>query len=157
MWEREVDSAQSLDGDHGRVEIRALDATDRLKEYLDWPGLEQVCRIRRRRIIRGCQSDEVAYAITSLPRSRASAQSLMRLWRKHWGIENRLHHVRDVTLREDECRVRTGAAPQVMTALRNTVLTLIRKLGYSNTVEAIEHFQENRSEAFRLVRFGRIE
>jgi predicted transposase YbfD/YdcC len=134
-----------------------MDATDRLKDYLDWPGLKQVCRIRRKRIIRGQESTEVAYAITSLPRSRASAKTLLRLSRRHWGIENRLHYVRDVTLREDECRVRTGSAPQVLTAIRNTVLTLLRRLGYKNIVEGIEHFQENRSQALQLVRFGRIE
>ena len=44
------------------------------------------------------------------------------------GIENRLHYVRDVTLGEDASQVRTGAAPQVMAALRNVVLGLLRRV-----------------------------
>ena len=44
----------------------------------------------------------------------------------HWGIENRLHWVRDVTLDEDRSQVRTGQAPRVMATLRNTAISLLR-------------------------------
>lgn len=76
--------------------------------------------------------------------------------RAHWEIENRLHWVRDVTLREDGCRVRSGHAPQVLAACRNAVLTLLHRLG-GGIVAGIEHFQEHRHAALNLVRFGRIE
>ncbi len=57
---------------------------------------------------------------------------MLTLARGHWGIENRLHYVRDVTLGEDASRVRTGAAPQVLAALRNAVLALLRATGATN-------------------------
>ena len=98
----------------------------------------------------------MVHAITSLPPGRADAARLLALSRAHWGIENRLHWVRDVTLGEDACRVRTRAAPQVLAACRNAVLTLLRRLG-APIVEGIEHFQEHRRQALDLVRFGRIE
>jgi hypothetical protein len=119
--------------------------------------VEQVCRIERRRLVGGKESREVVHAITSLPKERAGAADLLRLSRAHWGIENRLHRVRDVTLREDACRVRTGSAPQALAAVRNTALTLLRRLGFTNMVEGLEHFMERRNDAVRLVRYGRIE
>ena len=57
-------------------------------------------------------------------------------WRRHWGIENRVHWVRDVTLGEDRCQVRTGVAPQVMATLRNMIISLIRRYGKPNIAAA---------------------
>lgn len=67
---------------------------------------------------------EVVHGITSLGPKRADAGRLLGLTRGHWGIENGSHYRRDVTLGEDASRVRKGSAPQVMAALRNTVIHL---------------------------------
>jgi hypothetical protein len=64
--------------------------------------------------------------ITSVARSRADAALLLAHWRNHWGIENRLHWVRDVTFGEDQCQVKTGHAPQNLAAFRNAALSLLR-------------------------------
>jgi hypothetical protein len=61
------------------------------------------------------------YAITSLPFGLARPARLAELLRGHWGIEA-LHHLRDTTLAEDACEVRTGAAPNTMAALGNLVI-----------------------------------
>ena len=133
---------------HGRIETRTLQATSSLAAYLSpaWPGLAQICRITRRRVVRGQESVETVYAITSLTAEQADAARLLALSRNHWSIENRLHYVRDVTCREDQCRTRARAAPQVLAALRNTVLTIIRRSG-RKPVEAFEHFAEHRQDA----------
>jgi predicted transposase YbfD/YdcC len=117
---------------HGaRIERRRLWASTALEGYLDWPGARQVCKIERRREQAGQVSTEVAYAITSLGPEVAPAR-LLTLWRGHWAIENRLHYVRDVTFGEDASQVRTGAVPQVMAALRNLTIALLRQAGYTN-------------------------
>ena len=108
------------------------------------------------RVIRGKTSKETVYAITSLAAEKVSAAELLRLSRAHWGIENRLHYVRDVSFREDECRVRKGAGPQVLASLRNLALTVFRRLGVSSIPEAIEHFQENRNSVIKLIHHQRI-
>jgi predicted transposase YbfD/YdcC len=133
---------------HGRIETRTLQATSSLAAYLSpaWPGLAQICRITRRRVVRGQESVETVYAITSLTAEQADAARLLALSRDHWSIENRLHYVRDVTCREDQCRTRARAAPQVLAALRNTVLTIIRRSG-RKPVEGFEHFAEHRQDA----------
>ena len=111
---------------HGRVEVRTLTSTTWLNEYLsDWPRLAQVFRVERERRVRGGATAEVVYGITSLTRDAADAARLLDLVRTHWHIENRLHHVRDVTFREDACRVRSGNAPQVLAGLRNVAIHLL--------------------------------
>ncbi len=140
---------------HGRLEERWLEATERLKGYLDWPGVQQVCRIHRRRVVPGEESWETVYAITSLSRQEADAERLLTLCRGHWGIENRLHCVRDTTLAEDACRVRTVPVAHTLAALGNTALALLRRQAFSNAVEGLEHFAEHRSHTIRLLRYGR--
>jgi len=119
--------------------------------------MQQVCRIRRRRLERGKESVATVYAITSLPRAQADAARLLALNRAHWTIENRLHCVRDLGLDEDRCRVRAPAAAHVLAALRNTVLTLARRAGFPSVVQALEHFGEKRADLVRLIRCGTIE
>lgn len=131
--------------------------TDLLKTYAKWPGLRRVCRITRERQIHGKQSVQTLYAITSLSAHRADARDLPVLSRAHWGIENRLFCVRDMTFREDACRVRKGCLPQVMAALRNTAITIIRRIGLRNIVEGIELFMEDRHLTAKIIRYGRIE
>ena len=82
-----------------------------------WPHLQQVCRLERRRTVKGRTQVAVSYAITSLPPTVAGADRLLQVLREHWNIENRVHWVRDVTFDEDRSQIRTAAAPQVMAAL----------------------------------------
>jgi predicted transposase YbfD/YdcC len=128
--------ARSHDKHGGRVETRRLWASTALRGYLDWPGAEQVCKIERRVERGGERSVEVAYAITSLGR-RVGPSALLGIWRGHWAIENRLHYVRDVTLGEDASRVRSGSAPQVMAALRNATIALLRRAGHANVAAGL--------------------
>jgi predicted transposase YbfD/YdcC len=83
---------------------------------------------------------EVAHAITSLGRERATARQLLEVWRAHWHIENRLHWVRDVSFDEDRSQVRTGHVPQVMATLRNIAISLLRISGASNIAAACRRY-----------------
>ena len=157
MWQREVRTARSVAKGHGRLEVRWLDATERLRGYLDWPGLRQVCRIRRRRSVGGRLSSETVYAITSLAPEQADAARLLQICRQHWSIENRLHCVRDLALQEDRCRVRAPAAAQALSALRNTALTVLRRLGFGNIVAGFEHCAQHPQQLVHLIRHGTIE
>ena len=120
--------------------------------HLEWPGAAQVARIERERRIGDKVSTEVAYIVTSLTAAEAGPARLLDLSRGHWGIENRLHYVRDVSFNEDRCRARAGA--RVLATLRNLVLHLIRARGLS-VPEARENFREDRAEAIAVVT-GRI-
>jgi predicted transposase YbfD/YdcC len=134
--------------EHGRIEVRRIAVASEVVPHLAWPGAAQAVRIERHRYVKGRESVEVAYLITSLTTEEAGHERLLELNRAHWAIENRLHHVRDVTFNEDRCRVRKGARP--LATLRNTAISLIRKCGLA-IPEARENFREDRAEAIRTV------
>jgi predicted transposase YbfD/YdcC len=137
---------------HGdRHEIRLLLSSEGLRGYLDWPHLGQVCATVRRITRKGRTRTETSYAITSLTPPNAGPRRLLDLWRGHWGIENRLHWVRDVTLDEDRCQVRTGAAPQVLAAIRNTVIGVLRRAGHANVAAALRRHAAHPREALHLL------
>jgi hypothetical protein len=105
----------------------------------------------------GCNAHEQPLGCADLDAGSppCSGQALA-LSRAHWGIENRLHYVRDVSCREDQARTHAGHAPQVLAAFRNTTLTIIRRLGFK-VVEGFEHFAEHRLDAIEAVRGRRTE
>ena len=150
---------------HGRDEVRLLwTLTDPLvlrsagvhgSVGAPWPHLQQVARVERRRTVhrRGHVHHEVdvTYAITSLPPARADARTLLAHLRGHWGIENKTHYVRDVTFDEDRSQIRTGAAPQVMAAIRNLVLALLRRVGHTNIAAALRTHAGRPAAAITLI------
>ena len=93
----------------------------------------------------------MAYAVNSLPPEEADAAQLLDLWRGHWGIENRVHWVRDVTMDEDRSQVRTGAAPQFMAGMRNLTISLLRLSGESNIAAALRCHADKPFLALALV------
>jgi hypothetical protein len=136
---------------HGRVEKRTVRTTSILTLHQKWPGLAQGVEITRERTIRGKTSVEVEYAMTSLKPEEADAKRLSGLIREHWGIENELHYVRDVTLGEDACRVRKGSAPQVLAAVRNAVIHLLAGVGAPSAAAAIRRLNARPEEAMTLL------
>ena len=125
--------ARTLDKGHGRLEVRRLRASTALVGYSDWPGLAQALCVEREvtRLNTGEVRRERVYAVTSLAPERADAAALLALWRGHWGIENRLHWVRDVGFAEDRSAARVGGVPQLLAATRNTAIGLLRAHGHS--------------------------
>lgn len=134
-------TAATTETGHGRQERRTLTASTDLAGYSDWPGLAQVFCLERERSIqaRGKVEREVVYGLTSLSAAHASPADLLAWSRAHWGIENGLHHRRDVTFHEDASRLTKGAAGRVMAALNNLVIGLLRRAGYTNLAAARRH------------------
>jgi len=104
-------STQTAEKGHGRIETRSIAVSDEAVAHLDWPGLAQIACLTRTREIKGRISLETVYLITSLPSAAADPNRLLSLARARWDIENRLHHVRDVSMDEDRCCARSGAHP----------------------------------------------
>ena len=143
----------SWDKGHGRIERRGLRTSTALVGYTDWPGLAQAVRLGRRAAVTatGEVRQERAYAVTSLSPDLADARALLRLWRGHWGIENRLHWARDATFDEDRSRVRSGAAPQALAATRNLATGLLHAHGHHQIKPTRERLAGARGEALRLL------
>ena len=137
-----ITQAQTTDQHGDRIEARRLRASTALAGYVEWPGHAQVLELRRHVTNKRTAEtrQEVVYGITSLGPERATPAQLLRLWREHWHIENRLHWVRDVTFDEDRSQVRAGRAPQVMAALRNVAISLLRLCGAENIAAACRRY-----------------
>lgn len=130
-WEKVHASHRVTERGHGRTETRTVEAVT--WDELDFPHVKQVVRITRRRYLRATRewSREIVYVITSLSSGQADPALIGRAVRAHWGIENKIHYVRDVTLGEDASRIRTGHGPQNMAALRSVTLNFLRRMGTS--------------------------
>jgi hypothetical protein len=94
---------------------------------------------------------EVVLGITSLPRGRAGAKELLGLTRGHWGIENGLHGVRDGTLREDASRIRRGSAAEVMAVVRDIVIFVFNRRGYTSAAAATRHYVCHPKETLEIL------
>jgi len=149
-----VSTARTLDKGHGRVEVRTAQSSELLSTWLQSRGFvnaRQVIRVERVRRIGKTQTREVEYYLTSLDRARATALDLMGWIRAHWGIENHVHHVRDVTFDEDRSRVRKGTSAEVMAALRNVVIHLLHGVEAVSARAATHRFQVHPQEAIELL------
>jgi hypothetical protein len=138
---------------HGRIETRAIWTSADLVGYADFPFLAQVFRIERTvTTLAGLpQRHETVFGVTSLSPARADAARVLALNRGHWGIENRLHWVRDVTFDEDRSQVRTGAGPQVMASLRDLAITLLRLAGCASIAGALRQCARHVARPLRLL------
>jgi hypothetical protein len=110
-----------------------------------------VFELERVRVLPGKQQVEVVHGITSLGRDRAGAARLLGYVRQHWGIENKLHYVRDEALGEDRCRVRKGTAAQALAALRNAAIYLLGKVNPANKAAATRRLAAHPQEALALL------
>ncbi|MGH7862770.1 MAG: ISAs1 family transposase [Candidatus Dormibacteraceae bacterium] len=149
---------ETINRAHGRVEHRRLTLSRALRGYSDWPGLDQVFRLERHTLLTktGEVRSETVHGVTSLaPRgaapTAADAARLLGLNRHHWRIENRSPWVRDVTFDEDRSQVRHGSTPEVMAALRNLAIGLLRVHGETNIAAACCRLAAQPTSALALI------
>jgi hypothetical protein len=136
-WHKLPVADRTRDRAHGRVEIRTLKAV--CVRHFGFPHAAQILQVTRK--TRDLHTNRwrtvTVYAITSLPFQPARPARLADLLRGgHWAIEA-MHHVRDTTFAEDDSQVRTGAAPNVMAALRNLVIGVLSRAGPVNVAAAL--------------------
>ena len=103
-------------------------------------------------MVKGRKStQETVYGVTSLSPERASPAQVLAYNRGHWQIENRLHHVRDMTYDEDRSQVRRRRRPHAMATLRNVAISLLRLAGAENIAAATRHLGRQVERPLRLL------
>lgn len=142
-----------MDKGHGRIETRRIWTSTELKGYLEFPYHEQVVRIERLTtdLTGKTLRHEVVSGITSLTPEKAGPERLLEINRGHWGIENKVHYVRDVTYDEDRCRIRTKSGPRVMASLRNLAISILRLRKQTNIAKAIRSYAANQHLTLSLI------
>jgi len=115
-------------GTHGRIEIRQIWTTTELNDYLTFPHVKQVFKIKRTRFHLKSQKEttEIVYGITSRSKEEASSEDVLKIMRNHWSVENSCHYILDWAYREDHCRIRTGYGPENITALRRFAIGVLK-------------------------------
>lgn len=137
-------SYEQINKGHGRIEKRSVSICQTLDGIRSWPGLKTLIRVQsERRIIRQHEIEvksETRYYISSLS---LTAKEFNQRIRGYWGVENKVHYVRDVTQGEDGSRIRTTPLPQIFAIARNFTINLYR-----------DQMFENMAQAQRLCSFG---
>lgn len=117
--------------DHGRIETRRCWQVDLFslgKLWSDviekWKGLSSILCVQSVRQIGSETSVETRYFLSSLC---GNARQALECVRSHWGIENSVHWVLDVTMNEDASRIRKDHAPANLSSLRHIALNLCRR------------------------------
>jgi predicted transposase YbfD/YdcC len=117
---------KTVDADHGRIETREcylMSALNHLELIEGWSGIKSFGMVVSTREIGDKSTSETRYFITSL---YSNAEEFGKSVRQHWGIENSLHWVLDVTFREDDCRIRKDNAAENFAIVRHIALNLAK-------------------------------
>jgi predicted transposase YbfD/YdcC len=143
-WRQVPAGSGAREKGHGRAEWRTLKVTA-VAAGIAFPHAAQAIQIRRRRRLNGGTSQrwstETSYAVTSLAASQAAPAQVAGWIRGHWGIEA-LHHIRDVTYGQDASQIRTGHGPQVMAALRNLGIAILKPAGHPSAAACRYHARD---------------
>jgi predicted transposase YbfD/YdcC len=158
---------ETREAGHGRIErrtIKAMDAPEHVKAL--YPHVQQVFLIDRyttrtvrrrkksgsRRFVRQEVRTHIAQlGLTSMTSREAGPGHLLAYIRSHWGIENKIHWVRDVVYREDASRVRTRSRPRIMVTLRNLAIGLIRQSGQRGIAKALRILRRDNSQIIAIM------
>lgn len=153
------------DEGHGRRERRAhlvMDAPESVTAL--FPHVRQVAKVIRTRTATRWKGNgkartrvtethtETAYLVTSLSAREAGPGHIAAYVRGHWSIENEIHLVRDVTLREDASKVRAGSRPRALATLRNLTMGLIRQDGRQDIAGTIRDAEYDTALTMALLR-----
>jgi predicted transposase YbfD/YdcC len=122
-------SHQTTDADHGRIEVRRHWITSDIgwlqERHPQWPDLISIGMIEAERQEPGKPaSRQTRFYIGSIA---PDGVEFAHAARQHWGIENGLHWVLDVILREDECRIRKRHGPANFATIRHITLNLLQR------------------------------
>lgn len=147
----QIEQANLVDKGHGHLEVRQLKVSSELADYADWPYLAQVIEIKRYWQSGGVEHLQIWHGVTSLPLEVADLRRLLALKRGHWGIENRLHWLRDVVFGEDKSTLHTGKGPHLLAILRNVALNVLRLAGYEHISEVLRANSCSTARAFSIL------
>lgn len=138
-------AAISTDFGHGRIEIRRIWTTTELNDYLNFPYVGQSFVIERERTEKktGEVSCEIVYGVTSQTPDQADADSILKINRGHWCIENSCHYIIDWNYDEDRSQIRTGHGPENVSRLRRFAVGLLKSKGVKSVAQKMRQLTMN--------------
>lgn len=145
----DADQYTTLEKNRGRVEERTYYSlsNEELPSKDDWAGLESLGKVTRRRTVKGKETEEVHYYISSCD---IDAKLLERTTRKHWQVENKLHWVLDVVFHEDYSRYRDENGAKNLAGVRKLALNALAKDRVLKASKAAKRLAAAADPAYRL-------
>ena len=143
----QLQTTEETDAGHGRIETRRCylsTCLDTLPDVGKWKGLQAIGMVESGRLINNQMSLERRHYICAL----ADVKAFSRAARAHWGVENSLHWVLDVTFREDDSRIRKGYAPENFNIVRQIAVNLLKKEASKLSIKR-KRFMAALSDKFR--------
>lgn len=130
-------TVQQINKGHGRIEKRTVSISHVLNDIPAFPGLQTLIRVESERQVHRATIIEVStetryYVASWIDTAQAFADRI----RGYWGVENKVHSVRDVTQGEDASRIRTPPLIQIWALARNFALNLYRDNSFQNMAQA---------------------
>lgn len=135
----------------GMIVQRTVEMSSDLNDYLSWPGLSHIWRVKREVTRKEKTTTEVAVGIARLLLGHDTVGQLATLIRGHWSIENALHRQRDVVFGEDRSTIRTRHGPQIMAALRNLIITVFHHKNVVSFPKKMRRFAAKPEELFMFL------
>ncbi len=127
------DTFEQIDKGHGRIEKRRVSLSPACLNLPDWLEMNTIIRVESQRQTKNKREFSTRYYISDL---KETAFQFYQRIRGYWGVENRVHYVRDMTQGEDKSRIRTTPLPQLLALARNLAINLYRDAGFSNMAQA---------------------
>jgi len=142
-------SYSSTEFNKGRKESRNIIISNNIDSISkEWKGLKQIVAVHRIVEKKGVKREETAYYITS---KKEDASFYAEGTRNHWAIENSLHWVKDVTLKEDASKIVKGNAPQNMSTLKNIGINFFRKNNFEKIAQAMRLVANNIQLIYEMI------
>ncbi len=143
------DSFEQINKGHGRIEKRKISISQACLNLRDWLALKTIIKVESERQTKHKTEFSTRYYISDL---EATAFQFYQRIRGYWGVENRVHYIRDVTQGEDKSRIRTTPLPQLLAIARNLAINLYRDAGFSNMAQAQRKCQFGLKQILSLFR-----
>jgi predicted transposase YbfD/YdcC len=145
----QTSSYTTLEKNKGRIELRHIMVSNSIEAISkDWKGLQQIVGVQRIIKDKGVISKEMAYFISSRNENAFLYEQGVR---SHWAIENSLHWVKDVTLKEDASKIKKGNAPQNISTIKNIGINIFRENNYTNMAEAMRLVANDINTLYNLI------
>lgn len=132
---------------HRRVELYVNEA----QLPKGWNGIERLVKVRRWGNRNKIPFEEVSFYVLSKPLN--SAYVVAKAVQNHWGVENKLHWIKDVNLGEDDMTLRDKNTVAVLAYLNNTALNILRAAGYKPVKDTFAKFANKVNELIKLFQF----
>lgn len=144
-----VSTCEYYQEEHGRQVYRRVELYDNQALLPQgWNGIRRLVKVRRWGTRNKKDFHEVTFFVLS--KSLDSAAVVAKAIQQHWSIENNLHWVKDVNLREDDTTLKDKNMVSLLVYMNNVALNILKAAGYKSNKDTFAKFANKVNELIKL-------